>query len=256
MEFSIKNVSFMKSNNNNDKIFLINVATLMPFLIYKCYINGLNSIIICILSIISSFLSSLLYNYIVGHEHKISVYYKELIYSIIITFILPINTPYLLLFIVNIVIILLSKYINMINIYLISTTLIYYVILSTNNTLQFLDYNIYIFSLMLIISLLTLIDMRSIKFRISLFYILTIIIKLLITRNILPVDYVLLFSGVFVIPEFKSTPNTAFIQIIFAVSVGIISIIFSIEYLFVLVIVLNIIFKYIDKYYSYFLAKQ
>ena len=229
---------------------------LIPFLIYRCYLNGLNSIIIYIVSLISSLLTSVLYNYIISKKNKINIYYRELIYSIIITFILPINTPYLLLFFVNIVVILLSKYIDMVNIYLIPTTLVYFVILLMNNTLHFLNYNIYFFSLMLIMSLFTLIDTRSTKFRISLFYILMIIIKLLISQTILPIDYLLLFSGVFVIPEFKSTPNTAFIQIIFAVLIGIISIICSIEYFFVLVLILNIIFKHIDKYYSYFLAKQ
>ena len=120
---------------------------------------------------------------------------------------------------------------------------------------MFLDYNIYIFSILLIISIIILINARAIKFRITISFIVIIIIKLLLNSIIVPSDYLLLFSSIFIIPEFKSTSNPAFVQIIFGIVIGILSLFFNIEFLFIAVIILNIIFKYISQMYSYYLAK-
>ena len=146
MEFIVNNGPFMKSKNTKDKILLINFIMLIPFLVYRLYLNGLNSIIIFVISLISSIVTSFLYNYINNKEQKFNNYYKELIYSIIITLITPVNVSYLLLFFVSVVVIFLSKYFDMFNIYLVSATIIYLTMILTSNTLQFVDYNIYIFS--------------------------------------------------------------------------------------------------------------
>jgi len=255
MEFIVNNGPFMKSKNTKDKILLINFIMLIPFLVYRLFLNSLNSIIIFVISLISSIVTSFLYNYINNKKQKFNNYYKELIYSIIITLITPVNVSYLLLFFVSVVVIFLSKYFDMFNIYLVSATIIYLTMILTSNTLQFVDYNIYIFSILILISLITLINTRSIKFRITLFCLLVVIIKLLLNQSVSGVDYLLLFSSIFVIPEFKSTPNPAFIQIVFGLLSGILSIFFNIEILFIIILILNIVFKYIDKNYAYYLAK-
>ena len=255
MGYIVTNGPFIKSKNNKDKILLTNLMMLTPFLIYKFNINGLNGFVIFLVSIMSSLITSFLYNFINDKKNKLNNYYNEVIYSIIISLIVPINVPYLFLFFVNIVIIFLSKYLNITNIYIVACTIICFVMIFTNNKLVFLNYNIYIFSILLIISLFTLINTRSIKFRITIFYLLILIIKIILSKSILDTDYLLLFMSIFVLPEFKSTPNCALIQILFGISIGILSCLFSIEYLLILICVLNIIFKYIDKIYSYYLAK-
>ena len=115
-----------------------------------------------------------------------------------------------------------------INIYGIVGSIVCIFMLLTNNNLVFGNYNIYIFSLLLFISLLTLISNRSIKFRITISFIIFIIIKMILNSSIINIDYVLLFMSLYVIPEFKSTPNTALIQIIFGMVVGVISILINI----------------------------
>ena len=125
----------------------------------------------------------------------------------------------------------------------------------TNNSLVFLEYNIYIFSILLINSIIMLINRRAIKFRIMLPIIILIIFKLIMANTIEVYDYLLLFSSVFVIPEFKTTPNPAFIQIIFGCIIGILLLFLNIELLFIIVLILNIIFKYISQLYSYYLVK-
>jgi len=256
MKFIVNNGPFIKDKNNHQKIILTNLLLLIPFLIYRCYINGLNSIVLFVISIISSLFSSIMFDYIKNKRLDIKNYYKDVIYSIIVVLITPLNIPYLLLFFVNIIVVLLSKFYNEINIYIITSIIVYIFMIITNNNLIYCNYNIYIYSVLLFVSLITLITNRSIKFRISVAYILFIIIKLIFNQTITQIDYILLFLCLFVIPEFKSTPNTAFIQIIFGIVIGILSMFLNLEFVFISIIILNLVFKYIDKNYAYFLAKN
>lgn len=255
MEFKVGNGPFIKDSNNVQKIILTNLLTLLPFIIYRCFINGVNSIILFIISIISSVLTSILFDYVKDKKIDYKNYYKDLIFSIIVVFIIPVNTPYLLMFFANIIVVLVSKFYNEMNIYAIVGSIVCIFMLLTNNNLVFGNYNIYIFSVLLFISLLTLISNRSIKFRITISFIIFIIIKMILNSSITNIDYVLLFISIYIIPEFKSTPNTALIQIIFGITVGILSILINIELVFILILIHNILFKYIDRYYSYYLAK-
>ena len=68
------------------------------------------------------------------------------------------------------------------NIYLVTTSIIYIVMILTNNALVFSNYNIYILSILLFISIIALINTRAIKFRILLALIAFIIIKLLLQK--------------------------------------------------------------------------
>ena len=255
MEFKISNGPFVKDSNNVQKIILTNLLTLLPFVVYRCFINGVNSIILFIISIISSILTSVLFDYVKDKKIDYKNYYKDLIFSIIVVFITPLNIPHLLIFFANIIVVLVSKFYNEINIYAIVSSILSLFMLLTNNNLVFGNYNIYIFLVLLFITLITLISNRSIKFRITISFIIFVIIKMILNNSITNIDYVLLFMSLYVIPEFKSTPNTALIQIIFGIVVGVISILINIELIFIIIIILNILFKYIDKYYSYYLAK-
>ena len=125
----------------------------------------------------------------------------------------------------------------------------------TNNKIILEDYNIYIFGILIFVSIITLILNKSSKFRIIIASILFVILKMIFNFEISGYDYILLFLSVFVIPEFNSTPNTAFIQIIFGLIIGLISIFLSLQILFIVIILFIIIFKYIYKNYRYFLAK-
>ena len=254
MEYIVSKAPFMRSNNNKQKILITTLIMLIPFLIYRFLINCLNSIIIFLILFVTTLIINFVFKYISKKNQDIN-YYVCLIYSIITTFILPVNTSYLLLFFINMIVILLSKFYRQINIYLVTTVIIYFTILLTNDSLVFLNYNIYIFAIFLIISIITLINTRAIKFRITLSFLVLFIIKLILTNTLVPVDYILLFSSIFVIPEFKSTPNPAFVQIIFGCVIGLLSLFFNIEILFISVIILNIIFKYISQIYSYYLVK-
>jgi len=255
MEFIVNSGPFIKDKNNVQRIFVTNLLTLIPFMIYRCYINGLNSIVLFIVSIVSSLFTSVIFDYIKTGKIDIKNYYKTLIFSIIIVFITPLNISYLLLFFVNIIVILLSKFYNEINIYVIAALIIYLFMLLTNNNIVLGNYNIYIYFVLLFISLITLITNRSVKFRITVASILFIIIKLIINQSITEIDYLLLFLCQFVIPEFKSTPNTALIQIIFGIIIGVLSMFLNIEFVFASIIVMNLVLKYIDRTYAYYLAK-
>lgn len=149
-----------------------------------------------------------------------------------------------------------SKFYDEINIYTLASLIIYIFMILTNNNLIFGNYNIYIFTALLFVTIILLITNRSIKFRISIASIIFIIIKLVLNKSIIETDYLLLFLCIFVIPEFKSTPNTAFIQIIFGLIFGILSLFLNMELLLISVILLNIIFKYIDRNYVYYLANN
>lgn len=255
MEFLVHNGPFIKDKNNIQKIILTNLLTLIPFVIYRCCINGLNSIILFTISILSSLLTSMMFDYIKTNKIDIKNYYKDLIFSIIIVLITPLNTSYLLLLFVNVMVVLISKFYNEINIYAISSLIIYMFMILTNNRLMLGNYNIYIYSILLLFSLITLITNRSIKFRISIASIIFIIIKMIFNSTIIEIDYLLLFLCLFVIPEFKSTPNTALIQIIFGIVFGILSIFFNVEFIFILIIILNLLFKHLDRNYVCYLSK-
>lgn len=255
MEFLVHNGPFIKDKNNVQKIILTNLLTLIPFMIYRCYINGLNSIVLFIISIVSSLFTSILFDYIKTNKIDIKNYYKNLIFSIIVVFITPLNTTYLLLVFVNIIIVLISKFYNEINMYTICGLIIYIYMMLTNNKILLGNYNIYIYSILILISLITLITNRSMKFRISIASIVFVIIKMLFSMSIDNTDYILLFLCLFVIPEFKSTPNTALIQIIFGIVFGILSMFLNIELIFISIIVLNVVFKYLDRNYVYYLVK-
>lgn len=256
MNFIVKNGPFIKDKNNVAKINLSIISTLIPFIIYKIFLNGINSIILFAISIISTLFISVFYDYIIGKKIIIDKYYKDLIFGIIVGFIIPINTPYIILFFTNIIITFISKYYKQINIYIIASTIITWFIIISGGKLIFLEYNIYIFSLLIFMVLLFLISMKTIKFRIVIGLILFIIINILLKQNITEIDYILIFSSIFVIPNFDSTPNSALIQFIFGLSIGIISIFINLEILFIIIIILNLIFKYLDRYYSYYLVRD
>ena len=224
-------------------------------MIYRCYVNGVNSIVLFIISIVSSLFTSVMFDYIKNNKIDFKNYYKDLIFSIVIVIITPLNTPYLLLFFANIIVMLISKFYNEINIYAITGFIIYLFMILTNNVIELADYNIYIYALLLFISLITLITNRSIKFRISVASTVFVITKIVFNQTITEIDYILLFLCLYVIPELKSTPNTALIQIIFGVVIGVLSMFLNLEFVFISVIILNLIFKYIDKNYAYYLAR-
>ena len=85
-----------------------------------------------------------------------------------------------------------------------------------------------------------------------LFMILKIALKWNIDENIL----ILLFSSIYIIPDFISSPNTAFIQYLYGITIGLFSIFVPITYLFLIIVILGIVFKIIDRYYMYYLGTK
>ena len=193
MNFIVNNGPFIKDKNNVQKIMLTNLLTLLPFIIYRSCIDGINSIALFIISIISSIFVSIMYDYVRNNKIDYKNYVKDLIFSVIVVFVTPINTPYLLIFFNNIIVILISKFYNDINIYAIVFSIVTIFMLTTGNNLEFGNYNIYIFSVLLLISLITLISNKSVKFRITIFYIIFVIFKMLLNSSITNIDYILLF---------------------------------------------------------------
>ena len=64
MNFIVNNGPFIKDKNNVQKIMLTNLLTLLPFIIYRSCIDGINSIALFIISIISSIFVSIMYDYV------------------------------------------------------------------------------------------------------------------------------------------------------------------------------------------------
>ena len=149
----------------------------------------------------------------------------------------------------------LSKFIDFINYksLLIFIIFIYFQFINKNYILS--DYNIYLYLIIYITMFIVLIYKRAIKFRIVLLFILISSFSYLIKGNIDNNIFILLFSSIYLISDFKSTPNSAFIQYIYGGTLGLISLFLPVDYLFIFVVIISIIFKILDRYYIYYLAK-
>lgn len=256
MEFIVKNGPFIKDKNNKNRIFLTYLLTLIPFLIYRIIDNTINNSILIFISLLSTLLVSVFIDYLRNKKIIFNNYINDISYAIIISLIVPVNTPYILIFILNIILVILNKFIKMINCKAIIVFICTMFLTLNHQNLILSNYNVYIFILLIIISMVILIIKRSIKFRICISFLITLIIGTILTLDINSNTLLLMFSSIYVISEFSVTPNTALIQFLYGALLGILSTILPLQYLFLMVIIFGIVFKFVDRYYLYYLAKN
>lgn len=236
------NGPYIKDLNSSKKIFKNILISLIPILLYKLFLTGINGIILLLISCITTIITNILAEYIKGVN---KTYIYPIIIGIIVFLIIPSNTPYMLLLLLNIISIIIFKFINSINPIAISLFLIYLFFSLTKNDVILPKYNLYILLSLSIIILIYLIYNRAIKFRITISFLLINLIGYLLKIDLNNLYLIIIFA-LFVIPELFSTPKLAMSQIIFGLILGIISILLSVEYLMLCLIIFNILNKYID----------
>lgn len=236
------NGPYIKDLNNSKKIFRNILISLIPFLIYKLFLIGINGLILLLVSVITTLITNVLVEYIKGNN---KTYIYPIIIGIAIFLVIPSNTPFMLLFLNNIISILIFKFINYINPIAISSFITYMFFTITKNEIILLKYNIYILIGIALIILIYLIYNNTLKFRITISFLLITIIGYILGFDLNSL-YLIIIFGLFIIPELFSTPNLAMSQIIFGLILGILYIILPIEYFLLCLIVSNSLHKYID----------
>ena len=156
MNFIVKNGPFIKTKNDKLSIEAVTFISLIPFLIYRIILNPVNNLIILILLLLSTLPLSIFIDYIKNKKINIMDYINDLNYVLIMSILVPINIPYELIFTCNIVLIILSKFIDFINYksLLIFIIFIYFQFINKNYILS--DYNIYLYLIIYIKELLNL----------------------------------------------------------------------------------------------------
>ena len=158
MNFIVKNGPFVKSKNDKFSIELTILISLIPFLIYKIVGNPLNNFIILLVVMLSTFPISIFIDYLLNKKIDFKKNINDLSYSIIVSILIPINTPYILLFIINIILVIISKFLNFINYKSLLLFIIYFLITFNKDKIIINEYNIYLYLILLLIILFILIN--------------------------------------------------------------------------------------------------
>lgn len=250
---------YIKSENNNDKIIYNILISLIPFIIYKIYLTNLTSIISLFITIISSVLISIIFDAF-KNSQSYKFNFKNYIYPVIIGTIIylfiPSNTPLFLIILSTIIGTSINSFFKNVNPVLIASLIIYAYFLITNNNIIKLDINIFILIGISIISLGYLILNRSVKFRISLVFILLSLLSLLIVKIDYNNVYLLIILGLYIIPELYSTPNTAMAGILYALMASITFMILPMPIFLIFGIIMNILNRYLDLNVAFYLVKN
>lgn len=244
------NGPYIKDLNNSKKIFRNILISLIPLLIYKLFLTGINGLILLLVSSITTLTTNILIEYIKNTNKN---YIYSVIIGIIIFLVMPSNTPFMLIFLTNIISIIIFKFVNFINPIAISSFITYIFFIVTKNEFILPEYNIYILIGISIITLIYLIVNKAIKFRISLAFLLINLLGFIMNLELNGL-YLIIVFGLFVIPELFSTPNLAMSQILCGLILGILSILLPIEYFILSIIIINFLNKYIDLNIAIYLA--
>ncbi len=249
MKISTKNGPFVKSNITKKKIEITILICLIVMNLYKIYLDGFIILFHLVSVFVPLFIINVIYDCYKKRKITLLNYIDVIIVSLITTLLIPLNTSYILILGLTFLTGIIGKLFKLNEISLnLSLILIF------NNYIN-TDYNIYIFGLLLILSLIYLIKNRAIKFRISISYILILIIFFLIKKLAINELIMLLLIGVYVIPYFKSSPNTSTIQYFYGFILGIISVLSNYHITYIAITILSIIFIYIDFYNAKILSK-
>ncbi len=254
MNFIVNNGPLLKSMNNTNKINFNILISLIPILMYKTIITSYINLGLFFLIININIILLILFDYIIkSKNYKFSIY--DYILPLIILFVMylfidNINysniiyiglTNQLILFINRII-----KSINPITIFLI----LYYIVLNNNIDIK---YNIYMLSIIVLISTLYLIFTKSIKFRILITFLFFGLLSLLFKNiNI----ELLLIMGTFVIPYFYSTPLHATSQYLYGIALALIYIFWDFKVFISIVFLLSLLIQYINLFFGIYFAKK
>ena len=250
---------YIKSQNNNEKIIYNLLISLVPFVIYRIYLTNIESIISLFIIIIVSVLANIIFDTLKNlqnYKFRFKNYLYPIIIGTVIYLFIPYNTPLFLTVLATLVGIIINKLFKNINPVLITSLIIYAYFLITNNNIIKLDFNIFILIGISILSLGYLILNRSLKFRISLVFILLSLLSLLITEIDYNNIYLLIILGIYIIPELYSTPNTAMAGILYALMVSIMFIILPMPIFLIFGIIMNILNRYLDLNVAFYLVKN
>lgn len=250
MKLNVKSGPFIKSNVTKQKIELTILISLIIMNLYRILVDGILPIFYLVSVFVPLFISSVIYDSISKRQIRLLNYINVIISSLITTLLIPINSNYILILILTFVTGIIGKFLKVNEISLnLSLILIF-----NNPTMT--NYNIYIFSLLLILSIVALIKNRALKFRISLIYILVLILSFILKSIDINRIFMLLLIGVYVIPYFKSSPNTSTVQYMYGLILGIIGAFANYNVLYISITLLSIVFIYIDFYNSYLLSRK
>jgi len=244
------NGPYIKDINSSKKIFRNILISLIPILIYKLFLTGINGLILLLVSSITTLITNILIEYIKNTNKN---YIYSIIIGIIIFLVIPSNTPFMLIFLANIISIIIFKFIKYINPIAISSFIIYMFFTITKNEIILSKYNIYILIGISIITMIYMISNKAIKFRISLVFLAINLLGFILNLD-LNFLYLIIIFGLFVIPELFSTPNLAMSQILYGLILGLLSILLPIEYFILSIIIINMLNKYIDLNIAIYLA--
>ena len=229
-KFNVIDGNYIKDKDNTNKIYNRLLYCLIIMIIFSFYKNGILPVIkgsgklidilrITALLVLPSFICLLthyLYQ-IIKKDKKYSNYSSILIPGVIISLIMPINTPIYLIIIASIVTSLSKLFIKYLNPSLVGY-LIIIMFLKGNNNFESIS------SLICIISFVYLIIKKAIKWRISVSYVITIFILSIVIDVNISLN-LLLFSAIFIATDSPTSPITNYGQIIGGIILGIITII-------------------------------
>lgn len=256
MNFILKPGPFIYGKNTKYNIELTALITLIPFLIYRLLLNPINNSILFGTISLSTIISSLFIDYIKGKKLIFKNYISDIVYILIVSIIIPENISYLFIFLINLIITIIKKFVNIINFTSLIGFLSTLFLIINNKNIVFTNYNLFVMIIVSLISIVVMIINKSFKFRITLSSLLLIIIGCILKNDFGTTSMILLFNSIYVFPNFTSTPNNAFIQILFGLIIGVLSIFLPISYLYILVVIISLIFIYIDRHYTYYLATK
>ncbi len=249
MKISVKKGPFVKSSNSKQKIEITLLTSLIIMNLYKIIVDGVLPIFYLVSVFVPLFISSIIYDLLSKKEIKFLNYTNEIISSLIMTLLIPINANYITVLVLSFITGIVGKFFKLNEISL-NLALILFL-----TKPSFTNYNIYIFSFILVLSMIFLILNRAIKFRITLSYILILFLSFILKPIDINALFMLLLTGVYVIPQFKSSPNTLKVQYIYGLLLGIIGVIGNYNILLISITILSIVFVYIDMINSYKLSK-
>lgn len=249
---------YIKSENNKTKIMYSILISLIPFIIYKLYLTNFKSIIslliISIFSIITSIAFDMFKDY-KNYKFKFINYLYIIIIGSITYLFIPYKTPIILTILSIVLGIIINKFLKNINSIFVSGLLVYGYFALTNGEIINLKINILLLIILAILSLFYLILNKSIKFRISLIFILIGLLSMFIKTDYTNL-WLLIVLGIYVVPEFYSTPTTVVASIIYSLIMSIVFIFLPIHYFVIFGIIMNILNKQLDLNIAYYLAKN
>lgn len=265
---------FIKSKNNTTKMMINVIISLIPIIVFGIIKNAINKetniiypLIFVLIAVLTSFTVETLYSVIIQKKKNIKNIIKNnysIMTGLIMTLIIPINTSIPILILATTLSSIFGKMIfggfgkNKINPELIGYTLVYILsylkIIETNETILGKSH----FTLILL-ALIFLTLTKTIKWRLSLTYILTIFAINYVIGGIgilYPIKEIIstsiLFGSVYIITEQTSTPVTPIGQILFGMFAGIITVIIRHitpipELVLLSILIMNPLTKTLDK---------